>query len=205
MRKEPRLGQIRTCVACSSCRSFPELPSAWTISRLAWLLGLHAIVYISVLVFLGKDSLLVAISIAVVLVWVSVWDFIFYEIPDSASLLLFLLGAVLLSRLGEGEAIEHVLTAIAWPALFYIVSIGYLRLRGRPGLGLGDVKLMIGVGLVCGPEATLQVVQGASLAGIASILLISMPSGNEMDKYRIAFGPYLCFFCWVSWLAKGAL
>lgn len=63
-----------------------------------------------------------------------------------------------------------------WPALsgavlgsgaFWGLRLAYLRLRGREGLGLGDVKLMAGLGALAGPFLLPHLVLFAALGTLA--------------------------------------
>jgi leader peptidase (prepilin peptidase) / N-methyltransferase len=68
---------------------------------------------------------------------------------------------------------DAALGAIAGSGLLWVVAEGYFRLRGREGMGLGDVKMMAAVGAFLGLKRTLlTVLVGSLLGSVIGILLI---------------------------------
>jgi leader peptidase (prepilin peptidase)/N-methyltransferase len=71
---------------------------------------------------------------------------------------------------------ESLLGAVVGASFFYFIAIAYKRLRGREGMGLGDVKLMAMVGAFLGVRLTVLTIFGASLVGsifgLATILTV---------------------------------
>ncbi|MHA3915839.1 prepilin peptidase [Halovulum sp. GXIMD14793] len=169
------------------------LPARRELAKLV----LHIFVY-GALLFLAPPpaaGLLVSTGLAVLLIWISLVDLDCYEIPDVVSALLILTGLVVIAVLG-GSVLAHLLGGLVWGGAFAALAWGYHRFRGVEGLGLGDAKLMVGIGIWLGPSAPASVVLGAALSGIGFILLMHR---NARDS-PIAFGPFLCFFAWVVWL-----
>jgi leader peptidase (prepilin peptidase) / N-methyltransferase len=86
--------------------------------------------------------------------------------------------------------VDAALGAIAGSGLLWIVAEGYFRLRGREGMGLGDVKMMAAVGAFLGIKRTLlTVLVGSLLGSVIGIILISL-SNKERD-YELPFGTFL--------------
>jgi leader peptidase (prepilin peptidase)/N-methyltransferase len=74
-------------------------------------------------------------------------------------------------------------------------------LRGREGLGLGDVKLMAGIGAGLGPMALpvvtlVAAVLALAFAGIMAVQRRARPEGD----LAIAFGAYLAGAAGLVWL-----
>ena len=84
-----------------------------------------------------------------------------------------------------GEVVLAVVAALAIPAVLYLPSIPF----GAGAFGLGDVKLLIGVGLLAGGSRALgSVIFALALAGIVIVvLLLSRRIGR---KTYIPFGPF---------------
>ncbi|WP_457645933.1 prepilin peptidase [Profundibacter sp.] len=142
-------------------------------------------------------------GLAAVLIWISVVDFERFVIPDIASLLLFTGGAVYVGFWPDVAVWQHLLGAVVWPLVFWLVGVVYLRWRGVHGLGFGDVKLMAGIAMWVGYFGAVQVVLAASLAGIAVLMVyMVMQRGRmaEIGKSAVAFAPFLCLSAWVVWL-----
>ena len=77
---------------------------------------------------------------------------------------------------------------------FFLVRETYRRLRGREGLGLGDVKLMGAAGAWLGPEPLAHVLLIGALAGLAT----AFRRGVSLDSAdAVPFGPALAFAFWI--------
>jgi len=85
---------------------------------------------------------------------------------------------------------DGVLGAIAGSGLLWVVAEGYFRLRGREGMGLGDVKMMAAVGAFLGLKRTLMTVLAGSLLGsvIGIVLILVSKKGRD---YELPFGTFL--------------
>ena len=80
--------------------------------------------------------------------------------------------------------------AAAGSGLLWLVAEGYFRLRGREGMGLGDVKMMAAVGAFLGLKRTLLTVLAGSLLGsiIGIALITALKKGRD---YELPFGTFL--------------
>ena len=76
--------------------------------------------------------------------------------------------------------------AIAMPLLLYVLSIPF----GRGAIGRGDLKLLVGVGLLGGPyRLFLGLVAGAILASVAILLLLVLR--RITLRTYVPYGPFL--------------
>ncbi|MEZ5823307.1 MAG: A24 family peptidase [Geminicoccaceae bacterium] len=76
----------------------------------------------------------------------------------------------------------------------FAVREAYRRLRGREGLGLGDVKLMGAAGAWLGPEPLVHVLLIGALAGLATAFRHGL---SLTSTTPIPFGPALAFAFWI--------
>jgi len=84
---------------------------------------------------------------------------------------------------------------------FYIIRVLYAAVRNRQGLGLGDVKLMAGIGILVGPDLVAAVVMVAAFAGLFWILLRSRNSAHPVNgQTALPFGAFLSLACAIVWL-----
>ncbi len=84
---------------------------------------------------------------------------------------------------------------------FWLIRLGYQRLRGQEGLGLGDVKLMAGIGAGLGAMALpvvalIAAVSALILAGIAAVQSGQRPQAT----LEIPFGAYLSGAAALVWV-----
>ena len=85
---------------------------------------------------------------------------------------------------------DAVLGAVAGSGLLWLVAEGYFRIRGREGMGLGDVKMMAAVGAFLGLKRTLlTVLMGSLLGSVIGIVLIAVSKKGR--DYELPFGTFL--------------
>ncbi|MBN2839601.1 MAG: prepilin peptidase [Coriobacteriia bacterium] len=78
------------------------------------------------------------------------------------------------------------------------VAAAYGTVRGKSGLGMGDVKLLGAMGIYLGPYVLLALLAG-SLLGVAGGLFAAR--GSSLSETRIPFGPWLALGAALSALA----
>ncbi|TAL17553.1 prepilin peptidase [bacterium] len=110
-------------------------------------------------------------------------------IPDSISL-----GGIPL-----GLALSHV-TGIGWKAsllgiaagggILLAVSLAYLYIMKKEGMGMGDVKLLAAIGAFLGWQGVLFTIFTSSIAG-SFIGIIVLKMKGEGSDYEIPYGPFL--------------
>ncbi|MDG1970961.1 MAG: A24 family peptidase [Paracoccaceae bacterium] len=77
----------------------------------------------------------------------------------------------------------------------------WLKMKGEEALGLGDVKLLAGIGTFMGPFALPEIVFWAATGGIGLALLMALRPNRDPE---IPFGATLGAACWL-YLAAGPL
>lgn len=108
-------------------------------------------------------------------------------IPDIL-IFLFLLLAVLWAIFTRGVFLEHAASAVG--AFLFFGTIFALT-RGR-GMGFGDVKLAIPLGLLLGFPSTVFAVYIAFLTGAVIALILVAAGKKKFHGSTIPFGPFLC-------------
>ena len=109
--------------------------------------------------------------------------------PLPGGLLTLLLPA---DRTPAGESLAGAVLGGAIPA-FALWSIGeiYRRVRGRDGLGFGDVKMLLMLGAFLGLETTMLSVIAASIFGSLAGLAMVAIRGRDASLYELPFGSFL--------------
>lgn len=151
-------GRCRHCRAAISWR-YPliELITALLFTAV-WALGLP----------LAQTLLLDALALGVVILTVT--DLEDYMIPDVV-LLALLPVAVAWRWLGDGDWLDAGLGCAAAGLLGALLHYGSAWLRGEPGLGFGDVKLLALAGILLGLSGLTSFLLIAGMAGVALGLL----------------------------------
>lgn len=127
-------------------------------------------------------------------------DLLWFRLPDPLTLGVALVAAALVWR---GAALATgPFAALSGAALGGCVAaalrLGYQRLRGREGMGLGDVKLIAALGVYTGPLALPSLMLVAALAGLAGAL-VTRRRGLSATR-AIPFGTALAFAAALLWL-----
>ncbi len=87
-----------------------------------------------------------------------------------------------------GEIVPAVAVALGVPALLFLASIPF----GAGAFGIGDVKLLVGVGLMAGAlRAFTGLVSGLFAAGVVLALLLA--TRRVTLKTYVPYGPFLIF------------
>jgi leader peptidase (prepilin peptidase)/N-methyltransferase len=86
--------------------------------------------------------------------------------------------------------VDALVGAAVGSGMLWLVAEGYFRLRGREGMGLGDVKMMAAVGAFFGLKRTLMTVLAGSLLGsvIGLGVIALLKKGRD---YELPFGTFL--------------
>lgn len=108
-------------------------------------------------------------------------------------------------RLPAGESLIAALAGGLLPAgFFWLIGNLYFRIRGRDGLGLGDVKMMLLVGAFLGLEGTMMTIILGSVAGSLVGGVLYLRKGGEAATYELPFGSFLAAAALVvaHWLSR---
>ncbi|HEY6058376.1 MAG TPA: A24 family peptidase [Candidatus Limnocylindrales bacterium] len=111
-------------------------------------------------------------------------------LPDIVTIplvpLAFLAAATGIDPLVRGELIEAIGVAIVVPALLFALA----RPFGEGAIGIGDLKLLVSVGLLAGLTRTIVGVVSGALLGGAVVLVLLVTRRVSLHSY-IPFGPFL--------------
>lgn len=130
-----------------------------------------------------------------------------FTIPDPLSGAAFLLGLAEAARQSsEGPLAGAALAAsgafVAFLAFFALREI-YWRLRGREGLGLGDVKLAGAAGAWLDPVFIAAAVEIAAVGALAAYTVARLSAGRPLRaSARLPFGLFFAPAIWLCWLLQ---
>lgn len=151
---------------------------------------------------LGAGLALVMVAIAAV----DARRFIIPDVLSAAALALGLVHAALDPWQTPVEGLGlALLRGAVLAACFFALRAVYFRIRGREGIGLGDVKLA-GVAGVWLDWTTMPVaIEIAALAALAVYLVGRLMSGRPIAALaRLPFGLFLAPAIWLGWLIENA-
>ena len=130
-----------------------------------------------------------------------------FVIPNVLNAAAFVLGLAHAVALDPGAAMEQVAWAVARAAVaggvFLAIKLGYRWVRGREGLGMGDVKLAGVAGAWLDWFAILVAVELAVLAALGMHLArLAVRKRPLRAAGALPFGLYLAPAIWVAWLVQ---
>jgi leader peptidase (prepilin peptidase)/N-methyltransferase len=176
------------------------------------LFGLVAIASISASLAAAPSVLgVLGAALALLMMTIAVIDWRSFIIPDPltlAGLVLALIHAAAQEPIHEPDAM---LRAAATAAIrgavlalaFLIIRNGYARIRGRQGLGLGDVKLAGVAGAWLGWSMMPIAIQVAAFAALSAYLLRHFVLGRPIRATnRVPFGLFFAPAIWICWLLE---
>lgn len=147
---------------------------------------------------------------------ISISDARRFIVPDSLSLPAIPAGLLASGFLGDGSAemltaFDHLVGMLVGAVLFMGVRSGYRQLRGREGLGLGDVKLAAVAGAWTALDGLLHVVMVAGVTalifvgGVAVAGFFGRHAGATLTyETAIPFGAFLAPAIWLVHIQQSA-
>jgi leader peptidase (prepilin peptidase)/N-methyltransferase len=128
-----------------------------------------------------------------------------FTIPDALSLPAIPAGLLASGYLldpwsSQFVSLDHAIGTGVGGAVFWLVREAYWRLRGREGLGLGDVKLAAAGGAWIGWEHLADMVLLAAAAALSFAIALAVLRGGRLSgTERLPFGTFLAPSIWVVW------
>lgn len=123
-------------------------------------------------------------------------------LPDAITLPLIPAGLAAAWTLGQPAPADSLTGALAGAAVLWAVRAAYRALRGREGLGLGDVKLFAAAGAWLGWAALPAVLLAASLLALG-LVAWALAAGRKIEpQTALPFGTPLAGAVYLVWLAQ---
>jgi leader peptidase (prepilin peptidase)/N-methyltransferase len=146
-------------------------------------------------------------ALAILMLAIAVSDARHYIVPNALSATAFALALVSASLFDSEPPVEAIISsllrAVATALPFLALMLLYQRLRGRPGLGLGDVKLAAVAGAWLNWFTIVVVIEASALAALAAFgvwhYLLRRPIGKTTP---LPFGLFIAPAIWAGWIAQ---
>lgn len=123
-----------------------------------------------------------------------------FRLPDALTGLLVLTGGAMAWADPARGFDDALIGAGIGAGAFLAIRLAYQLVRRREGLGLGDVKLMAGIGAGLGWAALPSVALVASLGALAMTGLRAVQGNRAQGSTEIPFGAYLAGAAALVWL-----
>jgi leader peptidase (prepilin peptidase)/N-methyltransferase len=123
------------------------------------------------------------------------------RLPDAVTLPLAVAGVVSGLWLTTPGLSDRVIGVAAGYLALTALGWAFLRLRGKPGIGQGDAKLLAAAGAWLGWPALPAVVLIGCAGGFAWAGVAVLRKGRAALAQPMPFGPPLCAGLWIVWLA----
>jgi len=96
-----------------------------------------------------------------------------------------------------------IVRGVVLAVIFYALRFGYARLRGRQGLGLGDVKLAFVAGAWLDWVMVPIAIQLAAFAALSAYLVRQLVNGQSISATtRMPFGLFFAPAIWIAWVLE---
>ena len=149
----------------------------------------------------SDSTALLGMSYLWCLLTLGVIDLHYFRLPDPLTAALFVIGMGLAWVDPTRTLLDASLAALAGAAAFLAIRLGYQALRHREGLGLGDVKLMTGLGAGLGVlNLPLAVLFAALSALLWALFQAGFKGASLQGKTALPFGSFLCLAGAAIWL-----
>lgn len=144
-------------------------------------------------------------ALSIIMIWIAATDARRFRIPNSAVLAALGLGLLHTATDQFGSLVVNISFAVVRGAtlalMFAGLRNGYRVLRGREGLGLGDVKLAFVAGVWLDWDIMAIAVAVASLSGLVFYGCHQLLTGRRVRAVsRVPFGLYFAPTIWLGWL-----
>ena len=165
--------------------------------------AMGAAVYVSLVIAPGTIGLLGA-GLALIMLAIAVIDGRSFIIPDwlnAAGIVLAMVYAAVREPEAMGQAVAvALLRGLAIALVIFLVRDGYAKLRGRQGIGLGDIKLAFVAGAWLDWVTIPFAIELAALAALATYLLRQISTeAADLSTTRMPFGLFFAPAIWICW------
>jgi leader peptidase (prepilin peptidase) / N-methyltransferase len=135
---------------------------------------------------------------------IAVIDSRHHVIPDRWNAILAATG-LLFAALGSADGLLAAFIGMIFAlAVGLVLRLAYAAIRGRQGLGLGDVKFLAASGAWVGAFGLPFLVLFASISGLVFAVGLHLGGRPVSAASRIAFGPHLAVGLFLTWVLKPA-
>lgn len=146
-------------------------------------------------------------ALALTMLMIAVIDNRSFRIPDGLTIAGLVLGfgcaVVQTSEAWISALLQAGLRGALLALIFWALRAGYALIRGRDGIGLGDVKLAAVAGVWLDWLSMPIAIQIAAFAALTLYLLRTLVSGRAIAMtHRLPFGTFFAPAIWLTWVLE---
>lgn len=145
-------------------------------------------------------------SLAILMMAIAVVDARNFIIPNTLVLAALGLGfldtSIARPEAAAAAMIGSALRGLALALAFWSLRLAYMWLRGREGIGLGDVKLVAVAGTWLDWVAITFAVEFAALTALSVVAIRALRGQRITGQTRVPFGCFLAPAIWLGWLLQ---
>lgn len=191
----PIVSFIRLNAHCRACGA--AIPLAYPLIEIG-----AVIVAVAAAFFAGGWLLLVTCCLGWALLAAAAADLRVFILPNAITLPLIPAGLAAAYFLLHANIWDHVIGAAAGGGALWLVEAGYRKIRGRVGLGMGDVKLVAAAGAWLGWFWISWLVLLATVLAFGMILAMRAAGRKVTAATHIPYGPPLAAAFFALWLVR---
>jgi leader peptidase (prepilin peptidase)/N-methyltransferase len=166
--------------------------------------ALTAVLFVGVVLMDGLSWLLIPhLFLVAALVLVSQVDLEIRIIPDIIILPVAAVGLPLMIVFADGAWWQWPAAGLGAAAFLFLISEVYYRVRHVEGMGFGDVKLALCMGIYLGAAVVPALFIGFLSGAVIGVVVVAASKGD--GKTAIPFGPFLAAGAVVALFAGGAI
>lgn len=136
------------------------------------------------------------------LLWLSVIDIRTFRLPDALTIPYIFVGFFYVGYKTPELVAERSVAALVAFLAFYLLDVAYQAIRHRPGIGLGDAKLMAGSGVWLGGQNLPVVVLISCGCGFGIVALQKLRGRSLQPETALPFGPAIAIATLAVWIAS---
>lgn len=138
--------------------------------------------------------------LALLLIAITSFDLRERRIPDVINAAVLATGLAVTSMLQLRQFWWALGAATAAYAAMWAFAAGYQQYRKRPGLGLGDVKLIAAATAWIGLEGLPSMLVLASASALLLVAARALGGAKITREHSLPFGPFLSIGIWLVWI-----
>ena len=152
------------------------------------------------MMFLSERPIYFAVPLWGLLGSLSFFDFRVLRLPNILTALVLCLG-IAYNIYTDNNLWVPLTSFLISSTLLIIISLSYYKLRGRFGLGMGDIKLFAAGSVWLSPYHLPFVLLISSLSAILYFLISFERINAAATNQKIPYGPFLAIAIWSVWLS----